>query len=141
MWPKYRAKRLQQFDANDTDIYVIEHNGIFVGEISVNYSSHNLMSETIPNQRVYLEAFRLDKNYRGSGLGQSLVQYTLDDLEKQGYSEFTIGVEDDNEVAKHIYFNLGFNEAIDKGYGNEFDLCEYTLYLKDTKKISKVVRK
>lgn len=70
-----------------------------------------------------------------------MVEYTLNDLEKHGYTAFTIGVEDDNEIAKHIYFKMGFNEAIDKGYGNEFDPCEYTLYLKDTKKISKVARK
>ena len=41
-----------------------------------------------------------------------------------------IGIEEDNEVAKHIYFKFGFNKAIDKGHGDEFDPSEYTLYLK-----------
>ena len=48
-----------------------------------------------------------------------------------GYTEFTIGVEENNIVAKHIYSKLGFNQVIDKGKGNEFDPTEYTLYLKD----------
>ena len=46
------------------------------------------------------------------------------------YTEITTGVEEDNEVAKHIYFKFGFNKAIDKGHGDEFDSSEYTLYLK-----------
>ena len=53
-----------------------------------------------------------------------------ENLTSRGYTEFTIGVEDDIEIAKHIYFKLGFNEAIDKGHGDEFDPSEYTLYLK-----------
>lgn len=37
------------------------------------------------------------------------------------YTEFTICVEDDNEVVKHIYLKWGFTDAIDKGYGNELE--------------------
>ncbi|MDE7249950.1 MAG: GNAT family N-acetyltransferase, partial [Lachnospiraceae bacterium] len=90
----------------------------------------DLSTEAIPNQRVYLQAFRLDKKCQGLGLGQKLIQYVLSDLEGQGYTEFTIGVEEDNIRAKHIYFKLGFTEAIDKGYGDEFDPSDYTLYMR-----------
>ena len=58
------------------------------------------------------------------------MRFALDDLAKRGYTQFTIGVEEDNEVAKHIYFKLGFTEEIDHGYGDEFDSTDYTLYLK-----------
>lgn len=133
-WLKYRETRLKQFNNNEIEVYVIEYNGNFIGEITINYISHELQSETIPGSRVYLEAFRLEKKYQGKGLGQSLVTYVITDLEKKGYTEFTIGVEDDNAIAKHIYFKYGFTEAIDKGNGNEFDPCKYTLYLKDTKR-------
>ena len=47
-------------------------------------------------------------------MGQKLINYCIDYLIKIGYTEFTIGVENDNEIAKHIYFKLGFTEAIDK---------------------------
>ena len=133
-WLKYRETRLKQFNNNEIEVYVIEYNGNFIGEIIINYISHELQSETIPGSRVYLEAFRLEKKYQGKGLGQSLVTYVITDLEKKGYTEFTIGVEDDNAIAKHIYFKYGFTEAIDKGNGNEFDPCKYTLYLKDIKR-------
>lgn len=124
MWKKYKEQRLKQFDNNEIDVFVIEENEIFIGELTINYKSHELESETIPGKRVYLEAFRVDKAFRGKRLGQKLINYTLDTLIKEGYTEFTIGVEDDNEIAKHIYFKLGFTDAIDKGRGDEFDPSE-----------------
>lgn len=137
MWLKYRNMRLKEFDNKETDVYVIELYNSFIGELSINYISHNLTSETIPNQRVYLQAFRLDKKWQGFGLGQKLIQFALSDLEQQGYTEFTIGVEDDNKIAKHIYFKFGFTEVIDRGYGDEFDPSDYTLYMRSIHKKSK----
>ncbi len=134
MWLKYKNMRLQEFDNQEIDVYIIEFNNDFIGELTINYISHDLKSETIPNQRVYLQAFRLAKKYQGQGLGQQLIQFCLSDLEKRGYSEFTIGVEEDNAVAKHIYFKLGFTEAIDKGYGDEFDPTDYILYMRKIQK-------
>lgn len=134
MWIKYKKKRLEQFEKQEIDVFIIEDNESIIGEITANYKSHQLETETIPNRRVYLEAFRVDKKYQEQGLGQRLINYCIDYLTNIGYTEFTIGVEDDNEIAKHIYFKLGFNYAIDKGHGDEFDSCEYTLYLKDIKK-------
>lgn len=132
MWSKYRNMRMREFDNKEIDVYVIESDDTFIGELTVNYVSHDLTSETIPDKRVYLQAFRLDKEYQGAGLGQKLMKFVLSDLEQRGYTEFTIGVEDDNETAKHIYFKLGFTEAIDKGYGDELDPSDYTLYLRRT---------
>ncbi|MCI8618468.1 MAG: GNAT family N-acetyltransferase [Oscillospiraceae bacterium] len=129
-WQKFRQVRLAQFDAKEVDIYVLETAEGFVGEISVNYVSHELSSETIPNRRVYLETFRLAENYQGVGFGQKLLHFALAELEGRGFTEFTIGVEEDNDVAKHIYGKLGFTEPIDQGHGSEFDPCEYTLYLR-----------
>ena len=130
MWKKYKEYRMNLFNNSECDIYVIELNNLIIGEMTVNYTSHDLQTETIPNQRVYFEAFRLDKKLRGYGLGQLLIEYIINDLEKQGYSEFTIGVEEDNEVAKHIYFKYGFTNEIDRGPGNEFDPSEYILYMR-----------
>lgn len=130
LWMKYKNMRLWELDHKEIDIYVIEFDSTFIGEITVNYISHDLKTEAIPGQRAYLQAFRLNSKYQGSGLGQKLIQFVLSDLEKQGYREFTIGVEDDNERAKHIYFKLGFVKAIEKGYGDEFDPSDYTLYMK-----------
>ena len=130
LWIKYKNQRLKQFDNEEIDIYVIKEDEKFIGELTVNYVSHDLKSETIPNIRVYFEAFRIDKKYQGKGLGQKLIEYTINDLKEKGFKEFTIGVEEDNEKAKYIYLKYGFIEAIDYGKGDEFDPSEYILYLK-----------
>ena len=130
LWDKYKAMRMEQYDENDVDTYIVELNDLVVGEVTINYSSHDLPTEAIPNQRVYVQAFRIEPSYQGYGLGQKLMDYTLADLENRGITEFTIGVEDDNEVAKYIYFKYGFTEEIDHGKGDEFDPSDYTLYMK-----------
>ena len=135
LWIKYKEQRLKQLDNKEIDIYVIENEETFIGELTVNYISHDLLAETIPNVRVYFEAYRIDKKYQGNGLGQKLIEYVINDLKERSYSEFTIGVEEDNERAKHIYFKYGFTKAIDYGKGDEFDPTEYTLYLKKDKMI------
>jgi len=73
LWLKYSKKRLEQFDNKEIDVYVIEDNSEFIGELTVNYISHDLESETIPNIRAYFEAFRIDKRYQGKRLGQKLI--------------------------------------------------------------------
>lgn len=135
LWVKYRKQRIKGLENNEIDVFVIEDKDVFVGELTINYINHELPTETIPNQRVYLEAFRIDKKYQGNGFGQKLLNKCIKTLINDGYTEFTIGVEDDNEIAKHIYFKYGFTKAIDKGYGDEFDPTDYTLYLKKIEKI------
>ena len=135
MWTKYKKMRLKQLEKKEIIVFVIEDDSKIIGEITAAYVSHKLKTETIANRRVYLEAFRVDKKYQGQGLGQKLINYCIEYLIKEGYTQFTIGVEDNNEIAKHIYFKLGFDEAIDKGYGDDFDPSEYTLYLKNIDKI------
>lgn len=129
-WIKYKNQRLKQFEEKDIDVYAIEHCSEFIGEVTAIYSNHSLPTETIPHIRAYFEAFRVDGRYHNKGLGQGLMKFALDDLKKQGYSEFTIGVEEDNAAAKHIYEKLGFTEAIDYGHGDEYDVSDYTLYLR-----------
>lgn len=141
LWLEYYDMRMKDFENHETDTYVIEHGNRFIGEVTINYVCHDLPTEAIPNQRVYLEAFRLEKEHQGKGLGQKLIQYVLTDLENKGYTEFSIGVEDDNEIAKHIYFKFGFTEEIDKGHGDKFDPTDYTLYLRKKIDINELIYK
>lgn len=133
LWKKYRAKCVGLLANHEMDTFVIETSTGVIGELTVNYTSHELQSETLPGRRVYLSAYRLERAHRGKGLGQKLLDYVLTDMQARGYTEFTIGVEEDNEIAKHIYFKYGFVVPIDYGDGDEFDPSKYTLYLKAAK--------
>lgn len=131
-WDGYRRSRLEQFSRHDADTYIMEASGACIGELSANYSSRTLAEETIPQQRVYLDTFRLAEAYQGAGLGQRLLRYALDDLEARGFTEFTIGVEEENEIARHIYSKFGFTVPVAQGHGSLYDPCDYTLYLRKT---------
>lgn len=134
VWEKYRNMQVEKLEKKEIDIFVIENNENIIGEITANYKSNKLENEAKAGIRAYLEAFRIDKDYRNQGLGQELINYCIEYLENIGYTEFTIGVEDENGIAKHIYSKLGFTKIIGKGHGDEFDNSEYTLYLKEKNK-------
>lgn len=130
LWEKYKRMQLEKLKNKEIDIFVIENNEEIIGEVTANYISRKIKEEAKAGIRAYLEAFRVDEGYRGQGLGQKLINHCINDLKSKGYTEFTIGVEENNEIAKHIYFKLGFMEAISRGTGDEFDNTKYILYLK-----------
>lgn len=125
------------------DLYILEEDGKIIGEIKVTYKS-DMPNQTIQNIRVYLYAFRIHKDYQNKGLGQKLLTFVINSLENEEITEFTLGVEDDNEIAKHIYEKFGFTEIIDRQSetvkGNTY---EYNLLLRksNTKKMEKLVLK
>ena len=125
------------------DIYLITENENLIGEITVTYKS-DLPNETIPDIRVYLSAFRVHKDYQDQGLGQKLLKYVISELENKGITEFTVGVEDDNENAKHIYEKFDFTEIIDRGEETvKGRTYQYNLLLRksNTKKMEKLIKK
>ena len=125
------------------DIYVIAENENLIGEITIIYKS-DLPNRTIPNIRVYLNAFRIHKEYQNKGLGQKLITHVINALESEGITEFTVGVEDNNENAKHIYEKFDFTEIIDRGQETVKEKTyEYNLLLRksNTKKLEKLIVK
>lgn len=103
-----------------------------LGEIHVGYCSTD-KEEAVPGKRAYLFAYRIKKGHHNKGLGTFLLRRVLCELEAQGYEEFTIGVEDDNESAKHIYHKLGFREVIGRRVGQDdedSEPYEYNLLLR-----------
>ena len=112
-----------------TDIFVMFDGERPVGELHAAYESDD--ERAIRDRRAYLSAFRVHKEYQGQGLGKRLLQYVIDVLTEQGYGELTVGVEDDNERAKHIYIGFGFTELIARKYEEyQGDGYEYGLYLR-----------
>lgn len=139
----YKNNVIREIENNIRDIYIIMiDDNKFIGEITVHYKNKS-EKETISNIRVYLSAYRILKEYQGKGFGQELLKYVIEDLEQKGYTEFTIGVEDDNENAIHIYNKFGFNELVARLREKyEDNTYEYNLYLRKNinKKIEKLIK-
>ena len=85
----------------------------------------------IRGRRAYMYAFRVREGCQNKGYGTYLLKSVLDRLKGNGYYEFTVGVEDDNARAIHMYQAMGFGEFLlrkqEEYQGNAY---EYNLYLK-----------
>lgn len=62
---------------------------------------------------MFLSNFEIDEKYRGMGYGEKSLQYLID---KYGVNSLVVGV--NNEVAKHIYQNVGF-KIVKESYFDE----------------------
>lgn len=137
---------VQLFNYNDVDAMIIEKTeailnnteSIFalyvderlIGELHAKYRSEDALVANL-YKRAYLFAYRIHKNYQGKGWGKILLTEVIDNLEKEGYKEFTVGVEDDNVLARHIYETCGFTEIIErKKESYQGDSYEYDLLLR-----------
>lgn len=111
-------------------IFVLYRENAPIGELRVKYRSEE-PEFAQPGRRAYLYAFRILPEHQGNGYGKYLLQQVLNLLQKQGYSEFTVGVEDDNLLALHIYQSFGFREVLlRKQEEYQGDCYAYNLYLK-----------
>ena len=113
------------------DIFVLFQQENLLGELHVRYESTDVR-EAAKGRRAYLYAFRIHMEHQGLGLGKFLLRTVINLLSESGYSEFTVGVEDDNSRAIHIYQSFGFKEIIARKYEEyQGDGYEYNLYLKN----------
>ena len=112
------------------DIFVLYDNGTLVGELHAKYESED-ENYAVRGRRAYMFAFRVRKDRQNNGYGTYLLKEVIAELQRTGYSEFTVGVEDDNPRALHIYQAMGFCEFVlrakEEYQGDEY---EYNLYLK-----------
>jgi ribosomal protein S18 acetylase RimI-like enzyme len=112
------------------DIFVLYDKDVLVGELHVMYESDD-ENYAIRGRRAYLFAFRVRENFQNKGYGTYLLKMVLTVLKENGYSEFTVGVEDDNFRAIHMYQALGFDKfLLRKQEEYQGDAYEYNLFLK-----------
>lgn len=112
------------------DIYALYSDNLLIGELRVKYESGD-ENFAMRGKRAYLYAFRVREDFQNQGYGTCLLKAVISALKEKGYCEFTVGVEDDNFKAIHIYQALGFNELLlRKQEEYQGDTYEYSLYLK-----------
>lgn len=120
----------QEMRNHRIDFFVLFERSVLIGELHVMYENDD-ESYAVRGRRAYLYAFRIREGYQNMGYGKKLLREVISDLREKGYTEFTVGVEDENEKAIHMYQSLGFNELLlrtQEAY--QGDVYEYNLYLK-----------
>lgn len=112
------------------DVFVLFEQNVLIGELHVMYENDD-KNFAERGRRAYLYAFRIREGYQNKGYGKKLLQEVISELRREGYGEFTVGVEDDNEIAIHVYRSFGFNEfLLRKQEEYQGEAYEYNLYLK-----------
>ncbi len=124
------AENTRDIESGNIDIFALFSENKLIGELRVKYNCDDKRF-TEKGERAYMYAFRIHKEEQGKGLGKFLLEKVLEILKDNGYCEFTVGVEDDNLKARHIYEKYGFTEKIarvkESYQGNSY---EYELLLK-----------
>lgn len=124
------ASRSRDLRAGRIDIFVLYEQEAPAGELHVKYEDAD-RNFAVRGRRAYLYALRVRERYQNKGYGTYLLHTVLKELKKAGYSEFTVGVEDDNARALHMYQAAGFTEFLfRKQEEYQGDAYEYNLYLK-----------
>lgn len=89
-----------------------ETDGLLIGELYIFWDSED-KDEANGKDRAYLCAFRIDKKFRGQGLGKKLMQRVLQRIKEKGFREVTIGVDNDDVIRlTSMYKSWGFSELI-----------------------------
>ncbi len=124
------AENTRDIETGIIDIFALFDGDKIIGELRVKYiSDDNRFADK--SKRAYLYAFRVHQKHQGKGLGNFLLKNVLENLEENGYSEFTVGVEDDNSRARYMYEKYGFTKTIARIKENyQGDSYEYDLLLK-----------
>ena len=135
--PSFMEKRKEKILDGIQDIYVLENENGIIGEVTIIYDDTH-EEFTIEGQRVYMEALRIEEGNQNKGYGQYFINGVIEEIKKQGYQEITIGVEDDNLNAKHIYNKLGFTTFIRREPGDRYAPDGYSVWMKKLNELKKV---
>lgn len=123
------ASNTKKIENGEIDVFCLYIEDRLIGELRTAYT-HKDSRFALKGKRAYLYALRIHKDFRGNGYGKYLLNEVINILLEKGYREVTIGVEEDNKPALHLYSKLGFNELIaiiDEEY--QGDCYSYSLYL------------
>ena len=125
--PAMITEHTRRISTGEFSIFLLLEDGDLIGELHVTWRSDDPRF-AIAGQRVYLSAFRVRKDKQGVGFGSFLLDSVIRIIDQGMYREITVGVEDDNPRARHMYEARGFTERIARchesyqGDSYEFDL-------------------
>ena len=104
-------------------VYMGLLDGIIITEATVIISGKDKCIENkddlVDNGKVYLSAFRTNKEYENQGYFSKLYKFMENDLKSKGFKSLTLGVEPKEIRNIQIYFNWGFTKYIKTGF------CKY----------------
>lgn len=116
LWPDSSATNtleINKYFSNELrdiqECFLVEENGRPVGFIELNFRNY---AEGSNNSKVpYVEGWYIDENFRGRGLGKSLMAEAEKWAKENGFSELASDVEIENITSISVHKKLGFEET------------------------------
>jgi len=103
---------LSEIERENVEFWTIDDSGNLIGELYIFWNSLD-KDEADGFKRAYLCAFRISKEHQGKGLGSKLMSRVLSRIKEKGYSEVTIGIDnEDYDKLNAMYKNFGFTEYV-----------------------------
>lgn len=105
---------IKGIEKGNIEFWTIENevDSSLIGELYIFWDSED-KDEANGKDRAYLCAFRVKEEFRGHGLAKKLMQRVLERVKEKGYSDVTIGADnDDRERLTSMYKSWGFNELV-----------------------------
>ena len=90
------------------DIFVLYDNSELIGELHVMYESDDENYAALRQAGVSVCVSGVREDHQNKGYGTHFLKAVMSLLKENGYYEFTVGVEDENFRAMHMYQVLGF---------------------------------
>ena len=105
------AENAREMEAGRVEIFGLFQEYRLIGELHVKYESED-EREAIRDRRAYLFAFRVHEDFQSLGIGKYLLRSVMNVLTAKGYKELTVGVEDDNARAIHMYQSMALQKSL-----------------------------
>lgn len=93
----------------DRIVYGAEVDGKVVGTVQLIFSDKKEFYAD-GKTRAHVHHARVSKDLRGQGIGSILMKETENEAKKRGFTEMTLGVDEDNQQALKLYERLGYKE-------------------------------
>ena len=107
---RYGAFLASQLDDADTVMLVAEESGEVVGYTYATVEGYDYMSLRGPAGVV--NDIVVDPSYRGRGIGQMLLEATIDELKTRGVPRVVLSTAAHNEAAQHLFERSGFRRTM-----------------------------
>jgi len=105
---------IKEIEKDNIEFWTIENekDRSLIGELYIFWNSED-KDEANGKDRAYLCAFRIEKGFRGLGLGKKLMERVLQRVEEKGFKEVTIAADNnDLERLTAMYKSWGFIELV-----------------------------
>ena len=106
----------RNISSGNAAFWTVDNEGELIGELYAFLNIEEDRDFADGTSTAYLCAFRIRKEYRGQGLGTSLMERALADLKASGFRYATIGVSEERN--ERLYRRMGFTKEIKTCYSD-----------------------